>query len=686
MRYYILFILLSLLFLSTVLRGASKNLHLLGVGNKQALWLRWAPSQQTIWQYAQQYGYRLERFTIIRDSVVLDKPEHKVLADTIRPAAPEVWEQNAHYSDQVIILAGILFGKKEQKTLSIAEAIKQTQRREQEFAFGLMAAENDFFAARLAALGYIDNEVNPKEKYFYRLMHNIPENLVPPDTALLFISPMDTAVLPPPKLFLNIQGHTVTLQWSLLRMKNYYFGYYVERSENGTDFKRLNKYPLVSLNKAQKRVHMMTYQDSLPVDGKNYYYRIRGTSTFGTIGQPSDTLKAKAKRTWVAYPTNIKIASYNKNKLSLSWDFPDSLNTKVRKFIIKHAEEEEEERFVTKGTVPPSLRSYEFTTPWLSSYTKVTALMEDSAEITSFAYFFQMEDSIPPDTPKNITGTVDTTGKVTLQWEANSEPDILGYRIYRTNSLKTEFVQLTVSPIEAPRFEDSLSLRTLGEKIYYQVIAVDRRYNMSAASPPVALKLPDVFPPSPPAFYKVKNTVQGPQLAWYPSHHKDVKVHTLYRKQEGTQEAWKAIYSGEGANSESSFIDSSAILGKTYLYTLLAKDSNGLESSPTTPVMAYKIDNGIRPPMKPPKLEVLGKEKKINIQWEWNSSREQVMTFELYRKVDDEKWELLSRVPKTQRLFTDKSLLQGKSYRYAIIALLNDGSQTKFSNTKSVIL
>ena len=43
--------------------------------------LRWIPSDAKSWDLLNQYGIRLERLTVSRSGVVLDKPELKVLSE-----------------------------------------------------------------------------------------------------------------------------------------------------------------------------------------------------------------------------------------------------------------------------------------------------------------------------------------------------------------------------------------------------------------------------------------------------------------------------------------------------------------------------------------------------------------------------------------------------------------------------
>lgn len=39
-------------------------------------------------------------------------------------------------------------------------------------------------------------------------------------------------------------------------------------------------------------------------------------------------------------------------------------------------------------------------------------------------------DTIPPATPTGLKAVMDSTGAVHISWDANKEPDILGYQLF----------------------------------------------------------------------------------------------------------------------------------------------------------------------------------------------------------------------------------------------------------------
>lgn len=88
-------------------------------------------------------------------------------------------------------------------------------------------------------------------------------------------------------------------------------------------------------------------------------------------------------------------------------------------------------------------------------------------------------DTTPPATPARISVTLKEK-MVEVSWDRNSEPDLTGYRVYRSDATLTGF-QLIGSP-EVPLLRDGFD-----RLVFYRVAAVDRAGNESVPSPSVAL-------------------------------------------------------------------------------------------------------------------------------------------------------------------------------------------------------
>ncbi len=98
-------------------------------------------------------------------------------------------------------------------------------------------------------------------------------------------------------------------------------------------------------------------------------------------------------------------------------------------------------------------------------------------------------DLTPPAPPRRLTA-IPAPGVVSLSWGANTEPDLLGYLVYRREPPALTAVRLTDTPVQTTTFTD----RAVRPEVtyLYTVTAVDRssRRNESAPSAEVAVTAP----------------------------------------------------------------------------------------------------------------------------------------------------------------------------------------------------
>ncbi len=88
-------------------------------------------------------------------------------------------------------------------------------------------------------------------------------------------------------------------------------------------------------------------------------------------------------------------------------------------------------------------------------------------------------DNSPPAMPKNLRLTFSGDRKVALAWQANSDSDLLRYRIYRSTSSPARDLWLSVAAPETTYTDLSVSGNTT---YFYRITALDRALNESAFS------------------------------------------------------------------------------------------------------------------------------------------------------------------------------------------------------------
>ncbi|WP_271785273.1 hypothetical protein [Aquimarina algiphila] len=550
--------------------------------------LRWAPTSPSAWLKLNRYGYQIERFTVKRNGVLLPPSQERKVVEQILPQPLAQWKDIVDQNDYAAVLAQSLYGEtfdvEGMGQGGLAQIINKSKEIEQRFSFALMAADMNFKAATMGGLGYEDTTIEKNVEYLYRIKSLVPGELLAIEMGLVAIQTTPIEPLPSPiELFAVPDDKSVLLTWEYAMFKTIFTSYYVERSENGTDFTRLGNTPLVNLNDTPETPSKrMFYVDTLSQNNKTYYYRVKGISPFGEESPPSKVVAAKAVKKLSAVPHITNHEFDLTGGVTITWEFAKEAEQEITGFDLHWASQEKGPYKIVQTAIAFDVRKTVYTQPEPSNYFKITALGKNNQKTTSFPAFVQTIDSIPPAMPVGLTGTIDTLGIVQLEWEANTDSDILGYRVFRGHIAKEQVSQLTVSPIETTVFRDTVQIKSLNSKVFYQVVAVDKRFNMSEYSEKLALKKPDIVPPSSPVFKGYKVTQEGVFLEWITSSSDDVDSHALYRqKTNAPEKGWQLLLQ---TDTITRYTDQNLAANTKYRYAIFAKDQSGLQSLPSTPI------------------------------------------------------------------------------------------------------
>lgn len=652
------------------------------VSKSRGILLRWSVNTAVAWKLANQYGFELLRYTVVRDGKLLQQPELKKLsALPLKPQPLPAWENIVQHDSYAAVIAQALYGKDFEVSAGdnsgIARIINQSQEQEQRFALSMYAADNSFEAAKMAGWAWEDNTAQANEKYLYRLHALVPPQRLRLDSAGVFIGMSSYQALPRPRdLGAIFSNRHVILSWDYSLLKNYYSSWIVERSTDGKTFERATALPVTNFNEKKKRASpRMYFIDSLKDNNTIYYYRIRGISAFNETGPPSDTATGKG-RSLLAYVPNIRSSAVDeRGVMELTWEFEEAGNPLIKGFRLNQGPTADGPFTVAVDNIAPAQRAVSYNKLRPTNYFTITAIAKEGEPSTSFPVLVQPVDSIPPEPPAGLAGTIDSNGVVTLTWQANKETDLLGYKVFRAHQLADELSPLVDSVYSGHTFRDSVAVQSLNSRVYYAVTALDKRYNQSRFSAILEIKKPDVIPPSAPVFsdYKVANGVVN--LKWVPSRDADVAMHLLYRRHiDTTQEKWQAIAT---FNTPADFYaDRTAAPGNTYAYLVLARDSSGLESKPTQPVTVTIPPNNSTVTIRA--LHAMVNREQRYIELSWSDNLDNVLEYHLYK---GEKggaitlWKISNGKPKR---ITDSQVNVNTTYVYGIKAILKNGAQGAF--------
>jgi len=534
----------------------------------------------------------------------------------------------------------------------------------------------NFEAAVKAGWGYVDRHVKSNEEYVYQVKTAIPTDIAKVKSSSVLASIDSYEELPMPMGLHGVWGDkNVMLTWEYALFKTVYTSYNVERSEDGRNFKVLSPTPIVNLNdKPNAPAKRMYYVDTLGKNHKKYYYRVYGISPFGEQGPYSELVSGEGSPTLVFTPriSNFQWTT-NENEALIQWEYPKEGEEFIDKFIMTRADRDEGPYQVIYDSIPVHKREISYSDLNPSNYVKIQAIGKNNQIAESYSTLIQPEDSIPPIAPVGLEGAIDSLGVVSISWQTNTEKDILGYRVFKKNIEKEEPVQLTVSPTEMNSFKDTVQLKSLNGKVYYSVIAVDKRYNQSEFSKSLALEKPDVVPPSSPIFtkYSIENGVVI--LQWEPSTEENA-THHLYKKNMTDDLVWKIVYSTN--DTVKRYSDENVIGNKTYRYAIMATDKSGLESEPSTPI-TLTVTN-IEPQKYIKSLSGYANRENHVIELYWKlQNQEEVAEVTIYKNVAGQPPVTFKVLPSSITEIKDENINPSNTYSYHFRATLKTGELSR---------
>lgn len=638
--------------------------------------LRWAPTNKETWRLGNQYGYMVERIILVENKQRLSKPKREILTSApIKPLPLNAWEPIAKNNKYGAIAAQALYGEefktdpKKGATSSWTQMYQKSTEQDMRFGFALFAADMDVNTSKASGLRFVDTKAKKGDKYLYKVYVQQPTPTLKVDTAMVFTGSDEYAPLPKPAEFSTVFLDSVAmLSWNTKVQENVYVAYEVERStDNGVSFLSRTQEPFVPILKDNKN-QFAFYKDSTLANVETQY-RIRGLNAFGEKGPYSIITKGKSQPTPQQAPKYVTYEVVENKNIKLSWQYDAKQTSLIQGFKVLRSSEHEKGYQVISGATLIAKTQFNFldAQPLGAGYYQIVAVDLKGQEHSSFPVMVQFEDSEPPKAPVGIKGSIDKTGKVSIAWTANTEKDLLGYYVYSSNARQDESSRLTPDPIKTATFAHQISLKTLTDSVYYEVLAMDKRYNESKRTL-IALPRPDVIPPAPISLIETKGTDKGIQITWHNSPSKDAQKYVVTRKEGLLDLAGKvevnenfAIIPHKGDTTV--FSDTTAQFGKTYQYVITVVDKSGLK--PKEPI--YTVEIRRKPQTFSAKaVEITGNwhENGKKIVLNWKATGSPVKHWIIYRSSQGER--LAQYEAAVGETFTDIQVEQVKTYQYIL--------------------
>jgi fibronectin type 3 domain-containing protein len=618
----------------------------------------------------------------------LERPEPvRLFSAPVAPFSRERFQELSKTVEAALAIEELISNHKQDNTSpgqGIAGVLQQRDEEDNKFGMALLLC--DLFPKVAEAAGLFGKDITAVvgQRYIYKisLAHVVEKMSVVPAVVVV-----DVAEAKPLQPFRDVEAefrdHEVTVSWPILLHRGVYTAYVVERSEDGKNFAAVTDLPYMPMSQEgiPQEAHFV---DSLAHNGKIYYYQIKGITSFGEVGPASNVVSGSGKDDLSGMLVLREVKRDAKNNVVVRWDFPPPAESKVKGFIVERGVKAEGP-FTTTVTDMLSTQTRDVVdkTITASAYYRVRVVDGADQELThSQAYYFHVEDNTPPATPAAVWGKADKNGIVSLRWKRNGDPDLLGYRVFSSNDLRHEFMEVTRDVVSDTIYQDTINVKVMNKHLYYALVAVDRNYNTSDYSPAFQLARPDVIAPAAAVFSKAEVKDHAVSLQWVNSPADDVVRYTLYRTVI-TDDKSTTIQAGmthwDAHTPQTAYVDATVQAGQTYQYMLEAADSSGNVST----ALSDKVMVRVPLPADVTEFKALidRDNKLIILRWQYPAKYKK---FLLYRCKGDEPFSLYQRLETVDGEFRDKQVSMNSTYSYRIQLVLEDNSKTKLSDVLKV--
>ena len=651
--------------------------------------LRWAPDAAGGWLNTNQMGYNVERVDL---GAIGDKEPREtasfiaLTSQKLMPLGQQGWKDlhTQKPDDLYIMVAGemihsALLPKNMGFNADIQAASSALKER---FSFALLAADLSWPAAEASALGYVDNAVVPGRQYMYKVSVAGATPSYPIEGGAVLVSTEKADVIKRPIITrVNEQDSLIMISWPRTAHEAVFTAYDVERSANGgTTWKQVNKQPFVSFTNPDlpSMKDVIVYTDTVDATKQAYSYRIIGRTAYGTRSEPSTAVQA----TWRDHtpppsPTSVR-ATEKKGTIEITWEYPAGVGDLKGFHVTRGTAVSSDDHALNAELLPPTARSFVDPSPETLKHNYYLVIAVDTANNPglSMSAMGSVVDSIPPAQPYGLEGKVDTNGVVTLKWRLGKEPDLYGYHIFWQNQRDHVESRLTGTAVRDTTYTDTISMRTLTEKVYYKVMAVDMNRNGSKHSVLVELQRPDRRPPTEPVFkdYRVSDT--GVWMKWVPSSSADVTRHCLLRRKVG-EAKWDTVLRVPIAQKTFEYTDLDQGKPGFHEYAVVAFDDAGW-STFGQQTLKLRMNSKERLP-KVEMLEAEANSEKKYVQLSWDYAPREGVKFILYKRVGAGPWKQFELLPGTARAHKDRLVKKDEEVTYYIQVVSSAGRDSDYS-------
>lgn len=290
-------------------------------------------------------------------------------------------------------------------------------------------------------------------------------------------------------------------------------------------------------------------------------------------------------------------------------------------------------------------------------------------------------DVTPPAAPTGLALTPGNT-QIGATWNANGEPDLAGYNVYRATAVAGPFTKQNGNLLGSPALTQTGL--TNGQTYLYRVTAVDTSGNESSPSEtksatPVAP--PDVTPPGAPTGLALTPGNGQIGLVWNGNSEPDLAGYNVYR---ATAAAGPFSKQNGGLLALPSLTQVGLTNGQTHWYCVTAVDSSGNESAPSETKSATPVaPPDTTAPVSPTGLTATAGDRRVVLSWNANTESD-LAGYYVYRATSENgTYTRQNATPLAVTTLTQTGLTNGQTYWYYVTAVDTTGNESGASAKRS---
>src|SRR5688572_19788309 len=220
-------------------------------------------------------------------------------------------------------------------------------------------------------------------------------------------------------------------------------------------------------------------------------------------------------------------------------------------------------------------------------YYKVSAVHDwgGESQLSAPASGVRSTDTTPPSAPTGLAAE-NAGGGIRITWFSNTEPDLAGYKVYRSDTEGGEYFALNGgSAVAGGSFLDTSA--EVGATYFYKITAVDTSGNESGQSGAAGATRTVDAAPAAPAGLAALGELGGVKLTWTANTETDLAGYRIYRS-DTADGAFVAINGGNLVTA-ATFTDTGMAAGERRYYRVTAVDVAGNESPASATADAARV-------------------------------------------------------------------------------------------------